>query len=106
VCSIAWRFESVYSADCCDGSDEYDGKAQCTNTCSELGKVWRDKLRKKISTFKIGLEVRNRDVARSKLMIQKDKLDLANLKVDEKKLKAVVKQLGGIYIHVFKLYCE
>ena len=95
-----------YNADCCDGSDEYDGKAKCVNTCSESGKVWRDKLRKKISTFKAGLEVRNRDIERTKLMIQKDRLEVANLKLEEKKLKDVVKKLGGIYILIFKLHHE
>lgn len=33
--------------DCCDGSDEHDGKVKCPNTCWEVGRVARDKLKKK-----------------------------------------------------------
>ena len=83
--------------DCCDGSDEYDGKAQCANTCSEAGNVWREKLKKKIATFRAGLEARNRDIEHSQLMIEKDKRELANLKLEEKNLKDVVQKLGGIF---------
>ena len=80
--------------DCCDG------KAQCANTCSEAGNVWREKLKKKIATFRVGLEARNRDIEHSQLMIEKDKRELANLKLEEKNLKDVVQKLGGIYSSV------
>jgi protein kinase C substrate 80K-H len=35
--------------DCCDGSDEYDGKVSCANTCNELAakmKEEQEKLKK------------------------------------------------------------
>lgn len=79
--------------DCCDGSDEYDGRTKCPNTCSEAGKASTEKLQRKIGTFKGGLEVRKRDVENAKNMIQKEKVELSNLKQEEKKLKDVVQKL-------------
>lgn len=79
--------------DCCDGSDEYDGKTKCPNTCSEAGKVLTERLERKIATFKGGLEVRKRDVEHAKHMIQKDKVELSNLRQEEKKLKDAVHKL-------------
>jgi hypothetical protein len=39
-------------ADCCDGSDEYDGKAKCQDTCYALGEGTRIAKRKEIEAFK------------------------------------------------------
>ena len=86
--------------DCCDGSDEYDGKAKCANVCSEAGNAWREKLKRKIATFRAGLEARNQDVEHSQILIEKDKKELANLKVEEKNLKDVVQKLSGIYSYL------
>jgi hypothetical protein len=29
--------------ECCDGSDEYDGKIECGNICDHVGSLWRSK---------------------------------------------------------------
>jgi len=31
-------------ADCCDGSDEWSGRAQCANSCLEVGRAAREQL--------------------------------------------------------------
>ena len=82
-------------ADCCDGSDEYDGEVKCPNACWEAGKVTRDKLKKKIDIYKEGVTIRKREVERAKQVIVKDKEELLKLKNNEKSLKGLVKKLKG-----------
>ncbi|XP_039034351.1 glucosidase 2 subunit beta-like isoform X3 [Hibiscus syriacus] len=79
--------------DCCDGSDEYDGKVKCPNTCWEAGKVARDRLMKKISTYKEGITLREQEIEVAKVGIAKDEAELAKLKNEEKSLKDIVEQL-------------
>ncbi|KAJ8747738.1 hypothetical protein K2173_014513 [Erythroxylum novogranatense] len=79
--------------DCCDGSDEYDGQVNCQNTCWEAGKAARDKLKKKIATYKDGVALRRREIELAKLGIAKDEAELAKLRDEEKILKGLVQQL-------------
>ncbi|KAD7478141.1 hypothetical protein E3N88_01277 [Mikania micrantha] len=79
--------------DCCDGSDEYDGKIKCRNTCWEAGKVARDRLRKKIATFREGLTIRKPEVEKAKLSAAKDEEELSRLKNEENILKGLVQKL-------------
>ncbi|GMI84201.1 PRIORITY IN SWEET LIFE 4 [Hibiscus trionum] len=79
--------------DCCDGSDEYDGKVECPNTCWEDGKVARDRLVKKIATYKEGATLRKVEIEKAKLAIAKDEAELTKLKNEEKILKGRVKDL-------------
>lgn len=81
--------------DCCDGSDEYDGKVNCSNTCWEAGKVARDKLKKKIVTYQDGLIIRNKEVEKAKLAIAKDEEELSKLTNEEKSLRELVDKLKG-----------
>ncbi|KAK1411059.1 hypothetical protein QVD17_37603 [Tagetes erecta] len=79
--------------DCCDGSDENDGKIKCKNTCWEAGKVARDRLRKKITTFRDGVKIRKHEVEQAKLSAAKDEEELSRLKNEENILKGLVQQL-------------
>lgn len=81
--------------DCCDGSDEYDGKIKCPNTCWEAGKMARDKLKKKITTYNEGVTLRRKEIEQSKLAAAKDEAELSKLKNEEKILKGLVQQLQG-----------
>lgn len=94
--------------DCCDGSDEYDGKVKCPNTCWEAGKVARDRLLKKISTYKEGAKLRKLEIEQAKIAIAKDEAQLTKLKNEEKTLKPLVQQLKGntffIYIHAIIVF--
>lgn len=83
--------------DCCDGSDEYDGQAKCLNTCWEAGKVARNKLKKKITTYQEGIKLRKQQIEQAKLSMEKDGAELSKLKNEESILKGVVKQLKGIF---------
>jgi len=82
-------------ADCCDGSDEYDGTVNCQNTCWEAGKEARQKLNKKINTYQEGVTVRKREIEMAKQAFAKDEEDLSKLKSEEKILKDLVDKLKG-----------
>ena len=62
----------------------------------------RDKLKKKITTYKEGVALRNKEVEQAKAAIAKDEAELSKLKNEEKVLKGLVQQLKGI---VFSLCC-
>uniref|UniRef100_A0A0D9UZM4 Glucosidase 2 subunit beta n=1 Tax=Leersia perrieri TaxID=77586 RepID=A0A0D9UZM4_9ORYZ len=79
--------------DCCDGSDEYDSNVTCKNTCWEAGKAAREKLKKKVATYKSGVVIRNQEVQKAKAAIAKDKAELAKLKGEEKILQGLVDKL-------------
>ncbi|KAG8471641.1 hypothetical protein CXB51_036303 [Gossypium anomalum] len=79
--------------DCCDGSDEYDGQVKCPNTCWEAGKVARDRLIKKIATYKEGAALRKLEVEKAKVAIAKEEAELTLLKNEEKVLKVRVREL-------------
>ncbi|KAJ7518369.1 hypothetical protein O6H91_21G065900 [Diphasiastrum complanatum] len=98
--NIGHRPETLFSSrvndgicDCCDGSDEYDGKIKCSNTCWEAGKKSREKLEKKLATFKEGLKLRTKDVDYARHKRKEQQEELSTLKKDEKNLKDVVKKL-------------
>ncbi|KAF2303962.1 hypothetical protein GH714_025307 [Hevea brasiliensis] len=65
----------------------------CRNTCWEAGKVARDKLRKKIATYKEGVVLRKQEVEQAKLAITKDEAELSKLIDEENILKGLVQQL-------------
>ncbi|KAB1227720.1 Glucosidase 2 subunit beta [Morella rubra] len=90
ICDIV---PEVVIANCCDGSDEYDGKVKCPNTCWEAGKVARDKLKKKITTYQEGIALRRQEIEQAKLSLAKDEAELSKLKNEEKILKGLVQQL-------------
>ncbi|KAG4167681.1 hypothetical protein ERO13_A13G211300v2 [Gossypium hirsutum] len=79
--------------DCCDGSDEYDGQVKCPNMCWEAGKVARDRLIKKIATYKEGAALRKLEVEKAKVAIAKKEAELTLLKNEEKVLKVRVREL-------------
>ncbi|PUZ57232.1 hypothetical protein GQ55_5G413300 [Panicum hallii var. hallii] len=79
--------------DCCDGSDEYNSNVTCKNTCWEAGKAARDKLKKKITTYKSGVVIRKQEVERAKEAFAKDEVELAKLKGEEKLLQGLVDKL-------------
>lgn len=87
-------------ADCCDGSDEYGGKTKCPNTCWEAGKVAREKLRKKIATYKEGVTIRRQEIEKAKLTISKEEAELQKLKDEEKILNGLVEKLKGTFFFI------
>jgi hypothetical protein len=90
-------FLLLHLLDCCDGSDEYDSNVTCKNTCWEAGKAAREKLNKKVATYKSGVVIRKQEVERAKEAYAKDEAELAKLKGEEKILKGLVDKLKGAF---------
>ena len=42
--------------DCCDGTDEHDGRTNCANTCVQAGAARRDAIRTKVHAAKGGVD--------------------------------------------------
>ncbi|CAN6861938.1 unnamed protein product [Brassica oleracea] len=87
------RVNDGICADCCDGSDEYDGKVACSNTCWEAGKAARENLKKKIQTYNQGVVIRRKEIEQAKVGLEKDEAELKKLKIEQKILKGLVQQL-------------
>ena len=85
-------------SDCCDGSDEYNGKVKCLDTCWEAGKVARQRLEKKITTYQAGISLRKIEVEKAKKSFQEDEAEVLKLKAEAKVLKGIVEQLKGVFI--------
>ncbi|VAH60262.1 unnamed protein product [Triticum turgidum subsp. durum] len=88
--------------DCCDGSDEYGSNGTCKNTCWEAGKAAREKLKKKVATYKSGVVIRNQEVEKAELAIAKDEAELTKLKGEEKILQGLVDKLKVLCVQ----YCS
>ena len=82
-------------ADCCDGSDEYDGLAKCANTCWEAGKASREKLARKVNVYKEGLKIRRSEIESGKKLRQQSDITLTALRKEEKLLNEQVQKLKG-----------
>lgn len=86
--------------DCCDGSDEYNGKSNCPNTCWEAGKAAREKLKKKIATHQDGLAIRKQELEKAKQAFAEDEAELLKLKNEEKILKGLVEKVRGVILFI------
>lgn len=65
----------------------------------------RDKLKKKIATYKEGVTIRTQQIEKAKLKIAKEEEELSKLKREEKILKGLVQQLKGmVFFHVVSYY--
>lgn len=84
-----------YRTDCCDGSDEYDGFAKCTNNCWEAGKASREKLVKKANVYRDGVKIRRSEIESGKKLRQQNDIKLTTLRKEEKLLSEQVKKLKG-----------
>lgn len=103
-------------ADCCDGSDEYDGQVRCANTCWEAGKASRDKLVKKLNLYKDGIHIRRSEIESAKRLRQQQESKLTTLRKEVKTLSELVQKLRGwslsqllcvylsIYLSVYMCY--
>lgn len=58
----------------------------------------RDKLKKKIVTYKEGVTLRKQQIEQAKLAIAKEEEELSKLKSEEKILKGLVQQLKGMLL--------
>ncbi|KNE68787.1 hypothetical protein AMAG_13428 [Allomyces macrogynus ATCC 38327] len=85
--------DGVCEPDCCDGSDEYDGKITCPNTCAENGAAWRKQQEEAARKLAEGLrkkeEYRQR-ATKTKITAEQD------LAMVEVKLRALESELAAL----------
>ncbi|XP_003742901.1 glucosidase 2 subunit beta [Galendromus occidentalis] len=67
--------------DCCDGGDEFDSKADCPNTCEELGRSYREEAKRRVKILNRGKILRQNLAQDGKRKIALAKLQIAELKV-------------------------
>ncbi len=74
-------------ADCCDGSDEFDGTATCPNVCRELAREATEGLQKQVAAAEAGVVTRRewaaaaaRDKADKEAELQRLDAELSELR--------------------------
>lgn len=63
-------------SDCCDGSDEYQSKKQCINTCYEEGRTAREEAERLAEVHKQGNSIREQLVVKGKQLKEEKQVDL------------------------------
>ncbi|CAI5501733.1 unnamed protein product [Closterium sp. Naga37s-1] len=79
--------------DCCDGSDEYDGRVVCPNTCAQAGAARRQQLAADVAKHREGVRQRQRAVEEwreKKVRLQEER---GRLEDEEKELQEKEKVL-------------
>lgn len=74
--------DGICDPECCDGSDETDGKVKCPNRCKELGDLHRKELEAEARKFRVGGKERQNYIAFGKREQKKLTESLAKLEVE------------------------
>ncbi|KAJ3374743.1 hypothetical protein GGF31_006640 [Allomyces arbusculus] len=85
--------DGVCEPDCCDGSDEYDGKITCPNTCAETGAAWRKQQEE--ATRKLAEGLRKKEEYRQRAITAKTTAE-QDLAMVEVKLRAIESELTAL----------
>ncbi|KAH8922813.1 glycoside hydrolase family 31 protein [Atractiella rhizophila] len=101
ACILTSRVDDgLCDPECCDGSDERDGKVSCPNRCQEVGAEHRKKLEEENRKFRVGGKVRGDYIKfgqKEKETLQGTidalQASLSTLEVKEKKAKAELDRL-------------
>ncbi|KAL1924034.1 uncharacterized protein VTP21DRAFT_7069 [Calcarisporiella thermophila] len=95
--------DGVCDAECCDGTDEYDGKIQCPNLCKEVGKEHRKMLRQIAAIQSEGARIKREYIKFGKEKKKKAQIELAKLEAEIIVLK---ERLGEVQSEKEKLEKE
>ena len=89
--------DGICDPECCDGSDEFDGKVRCPNTCKEAGAAHRKQLDEEARKNRVGLKIRaeyihygQQEQKRLEANVQRFEMELVGAEEAEKRLKAVL----------------
>ncbi|KAJ3362618.1 hypothetical protein GGF32_005858 [Allomyces javanicus] len=85
--------DGVCEPECCDGSDEYDGKITCPNTCAETGAAWRKQQEEAARKLAEGLRKKEEYRQRAIKAKATAEQDLAMVEV---KLRAIESELTAL----------
>jgi alpha 1,3-glucosidase len=92
--------DGVCEPQCCDGSDETDGKIDCPNTCAAVGKEYRKVKDEESRKTRVGAAIRKdyitfgaKERARMEAEVIKLNLQVVELESQEKSLKVALDQV-------------
>ena len=92
-----WRHDSLAAdPECCDGSDETDGKVRCENVCAKVNKAYQRRKSQAKKVHETGARVRAKNIEMARVEKQKDisKLEsLRNQLPDAVKLEERLRQM-------------
>lgn len=100
-CILRSRFnDGVCDPECCDGSDETDGKADCPNRCAAVGAEHRKKLAEEARKVRVGASIRKDYITfgtkeKTKIQgeVEKLKQEIAELKAREQTAQSRLDEL-------------
>lgn len=91
--------DGLCDSECCDGSDEFDGKVACPNKCKEVGQAHRKQMDEENRKTRVGAQVRSEYITfgrKEKLRLEAnvDRLQAELIALEEKehKMKTVLDQ--------------
>lgn len=74
-----YKFKLIIFTDCCDGSDEYNGKKKCENTCDVLAQKLREEEERTRQLLEVGLAKKEELMVQGAEIRRKIRASLAEL---------------------------
>ncbi len=71
--------DGICDPECCDGSDEFDGKISCPNVCAKVGKEYRTKKAQLENVRRAGSKIRAKYIADAKKSVESVTAEIASL---------------------------
>jgi protein kinase C substrate 80K-H len=68
--------------ECCDGSDEYDGKVKCPNVCSSVGKAHRKRTQEAENIQRAGSKIRDKYIRDREKALEGLVAEIAKLEIE------------------------
>ena len=92
--------DGICDSECCDGSDETDGKVHCPDRCSEVNKAYRAEVDEGARVRRVGAKIRKdwaaygqKEKLRIEQSIRKIEAELGTFLEKEKQLKVVLERV-------------
>ncbi|PWN46350.1 hypothetical protein IE81DRAFT_319256 [Ceraceosorus guamensis] len=89
--------DGICDPECCDGSDETDGKVSCPDRCAKIGKEYRKRVAEQQNIQRAGAKIRAGYIAQVKKSLEATDLEVTKLEVEvqvaeekEQRLKAAL----------------
>lgn len=74
--------DGICDPECCDGTDEYDGKIQCPNRCAQVGKAYRKQKQQEDNIKRAGSKIRASYIYEAKKQIETLQAEITALEVE------------------------
>ncbi|PWN33159.1 uncharacterized protein FA14DRAFT_155858 [Meira miltonrushii] len=74
--------DGICDPECCDGSDEYDGKVHCPNVCEKIGKQYRKAKQESENIRRAGSKIREKYIHDRSKALESLTADVARLEIE------------------------